>query len=552
MPPYPLGEPRARPEGRRATQRAAAPTHGPPHPVGQPPDPLGQPPDPLGRPPPPLRAPPSPPASPQHPLRPPRTRSEGPDARSGVSRSSSGGGGADRRSRPPTSGQRPAGHPLGRLARMRAEPVPPAADPLAALPPAADQQQAADDKRQPVVPRQAAASGRPAGSGGIPQPQASPSGQHRKGDWRSRLAEHKAAADTATHGARPDRQGREDGPADRSPSWRACARCRPAQLRAAARTPGSPTREIRPQPTRRRPVRPRPATPSPPRRPGRSPTHPTDATTADTTTAAAEPADPRAATIHPQAARSADAAPIAQSAARTRPEGTHPADAAAAGLARREFTAGGRRPAPRRDTARRPACREDQAGACRSAPWRGGRGSACRLGAAASRRPRLSCRPPRPCGGLVTGCAALPRSCGPRGGSQGRGTTGRGGCRSAAAYPHRDEAEHLFAGDPKAERTLAVIGDLAAPGAMQVALRAAREALVTGRLVAVATTPGLGRVPGLPARRAPGAGHHRAAGAGHSGGPARGPPPRERGAGRVPRARGRPQRIRPRAHADRA
>src|SRR5262249_12445726 len=54
----------------------------------------------------------------------------------------------------------------------------------------------------------------------------------------------------------------------------------------------------------------------------------------------------------------------------------------------------------------------------------------------------------------------------------------------SGSYPYRDEAVYLFAADQEADRTLAVIGDLAAPGAMQVALRAAREALVTGRLVA--------------------------------------------------------------------
>jgi enediyne polyketide synthase len=61
----------------------------------------------------------------------------------------------------------------------------------------------------------------------------------------------------------------------------------------------------------------------------------------------------------------------------------------------------------------------------------------------------------------------------------------------AGSYPFGKMTGSVFCGDPEAARTLAIIGDPAGPGALQVALRAAAESLVTGRLAVITSGPGL-------------------------------------------------------------
>jgi enediyne polyketide synthase len=61
----------------------------------------------------------------------------------------------------------------------------------------------------------------------------------------------------------------------------------------------------------------------------------------------------------------------------------------------------------------------------------------------------------------------------------------------AGSYPFGKMTGSVFDGDPEADRTLAIIGDPAGPGALQVALRAATESLVTGRLAVITSGPGL-------------------------------------------------------------
>lgn len=63
--------------------------------------------------------------------------------------------------------------------------------------------------------------------------------------------------------------------------------------------------------------------------------------------------------------------------------------------------------------------------------------------------------------------------------------------RVAGSYPFREEVRSVFEVDPDADRSLAVIGDPAAPGALLAALLAAQDGLATGRLTAIATGPGL-------------------------------------------------------------
>ncbi len=61
----------------------------------------------------------------------------------------------------------------------------------------------------------------------------------------------------------------------------------------------------------------------------------------------------------------------------------------------------------------------------------------------------------------------------------------------AGSYPFGKMTGSVFGDDPEAERTLAIIGDPAGPGALQVALRAATESLVTGQLAVITSGPGL-------------------------------------------------------------
>jgi enediyne polyketide synthase len=61
----------------------------------------------------------------------------------------------------------------------------------------------------------------------------------------------------------------------------------------------------------------------------------------------------------------------------------------------------------------------------------------------------------------------------------------------AESYPFRQEVDWIFGHDPAAGCSLAIIGDAAAPGAMQAALAAAQEARRTGRLVAITTGTGV-------------------------------------------------------------
>jgi enediyne polyketide synthase len=62
--------------------------------------------------------------------------------------------------------------------------------------------------------------------------------------------------------------------------------------------------------------------------------------------------------------------------------------------------------------------------------------------------------------------------------------------RVAGSYPFQQEVGVVFGHDPAADRSLAILGDPAAPGALQAALAAARDAVSTGRLVVITTGPG--------------------------------------------------------------
>jgi enediyne polyketide synthase len=63
--------------------------------------------------------------------------------------------------------------------------------------------------------------------------------------------------------------------------------------------------------------------------------------------------------------------------------------------------------------------------------------------------------------------------------------------RVAGSYPFPQEVDSAFGRDPVADRSLAVIGDPAAPDALSAALIAAQDAASTGRLVVITTSPGL-------------------------------------------------------------